>query len=105
MTQEDQFSTSEIRLVAIIQAKPGHEEAVTNILKEAVEPSRNEDGCLEYTLHQDRELAGRFVFIERWGDADSLSAHERTAHFLRLGELLPPCVEDKAETLRLRRLD
>lgn len=105
MMQQDQSKAAEIRLVAIVRAKTGHEEAVADILKEAVEPSRNEDGCLEYALHEDREVAGRFVFIERWSDADALAAHELTAHFLHLGELLTPHVEGDAEILRLRRLD
>lgn len=105
MTQQHQPAGSEIRLVAIVRAKTGHEEAVADILKEAVEPSRNEYGCLEYALHQDLEIAGCFVFIERWTDADALAAHELTAHFLRLGELLPPHLDGVAEILRLRRLD
>lgn len=104
MTQQDQPAEPEIRLVAIVQAKPGHEESVADILIAAVEPSRSEDGCLEYVLHQDREVAGRFVLIERWTDADALAAHDRTAHFLRLGQALPPHVEGGAEILRLRRL-
>ncbi|WP_394707485.1 putative quinol monooxygenase [uncultured Celeribacter sp.] len=103
--QQNQSTASEIRLVAIVQAKPGHEQAVADILEQAVEPSRNEIGCLEYTLHQDREGAGRFVFVECWADADALAAHERTAHFLRLGEVLPPHVEGPAHVLRLRRFD
>ncbi|WP_406737009.1 putative quinol monooxygenase [Thioclava sp. GXIMD4215] len=105
MTQQDLSSRSEIRLVAIVQAKAGHEQAVADILKAAVEPSRNEAGCLEYALHQDREVGGRFVFIECWADADALASHDRTPHFLRLGDLLPPHVVGEAKILRLRRLD
>jgi len=104
MTQQHQLAASAIRLVAIVQAKPGHEQHVADILKEAVGPSRDEEGCLEYSLHQDREVAGRFVFIECWIDAEALEAHDRTAHFLRLGQVLPPHVEGEAEILRLRRL-
>lgn len=105
MTQQDQPAEPEIRLVAVVQAKPGHEESVADILKEAVGPSMSDDGCLEYTLHQDREVAGRFVFIECWADANALVTHEQTEHFLRLGQLLPPHIEGAAEILRLRRLD
>ena len=105
MMQHNQSTASEIRIVAIVQAKPGHEQAVADILGQAVALSRNETGCLEYTLHQDREVAGRFVFVECWADADALAAHERTAHFLRLGDVLPPHVEGSAHVLRLRPLD
>lgn len=51
MMEQNQSAVAEIRLVAIVQVKPGHEQAVADILGQAVEPSRNETGCLEYTLH------------------------------------------------------
>ncbi|WP_199554067.1 putative quinol monooxygenase [Sandaracinobacteroides hominis] len=104
MTQRDQLTAAEIRLIAIVQAKPGHEEAVADILKGAVELSRNEEGCLEYSLHRDREAAGRFVFIECWANADALAAHEQTAHFLHLGELLPQHIDGAVDILKLQSL-
>lgn len=105
MTQKDQTTALEIRLVAIVQAKAGHEQAVADILKDVVAPSRNEDGCLEYALYKDREAAGRFVFVECWTDADALAAHERTAHFLRLGEVLPPHIEGASDILKLQPMN
>lgn len=106
MSQQVITNTEEdIRLVAIVRAKPGHEHAVMSILKAAVGPSREEPGCLEYALHQDRETDGRFVFIERWADAGALAAHEQTEYFQRLGDLLPPHVEGGGEIIRLKCLD
>jgi len=53
-------------VVAIVQAKPGGEEAVGAALARCAEASRREAGCQWYRLHKDRDVAGRFVVIERW---------------------------------------
>jgi len=94
----------EITLVAIVRARAGHEEAVAGILAAVVPPSQAEPGCRLYTLHRDQSDPRRFVFIERWADQAALAEHEQTAHFLRLGQLLPPHVEGESEIMRLDSL-
>jgi len=96
---------SEIMIVAVVRAKSGHEESVAGILKAAVGPSRAEQGCRLYDLHQDHNVRGRFVFIERWADQEALAAHERQPHFQRLEELLPPHVEGESEVMILDLLE
>lgn len=85
--------SKEITLTALFQAKAGHEQELAAILAALVEPSRKDSGCLLYTLYRDRSDAGRFVFIEKWTDGDSLSRHEQTPHFQTLLKLLPPHAE------------
>ncbi|NMG64695.1 antibiotic biosynthesis monooxygenase [Azoarcus indigens] len=75
-------------VVAIVQAKPGGEEAVGAALARCAEASRREAGCQWYRLHKDRDVAGRYVVIERWRDRSALAAHEATEHFQALGGVL-----------------
>jgi len=76
--------TKEIRVVAILQAKPGKAEAVREVLQACLAPSRAEPGCRFYTLHTEQGREGRFVFIERWADRKALEEHQATAHFQAL---------------------
>lgn len=85
--------SGEVTLTALFQAKAGHEQELAAALAALIEPSRKDSGCLLYTLYRDPSDAGRFVFIEKWADRDSLSQHERTPHFRNLLKLLPPHVE------------
>jgi quinol monooxygenase YgiN len=47
--------------------------------------TREEDGCDEYTLTENAEHPGQFVFVERWRDRPALDAHVRSDHFRAFG--------------------
>ena len=46
-----------LTIVARIEAKSDQIELVKNALIKLIEPTRNEEGCLQYDLHQDNENA------------------------------------------------
>lgn len=96
--------SSEIRVVAIVQAKPGQAPAVARAIAACVASSRAEAGCREYTAHRDREHPDRFVFVERWADGDAMAAHERSAHFQALAQALAPRVQGELQVLKLEEL-
>lgn len=66
---------SEVKVVAIITAKPEQYSAVSNAVRAMVAPSRSEEGCLQYDLHEDQDVKGSFVFIERWKSENALKTH------------------------------
>ncbi|SMG27495.1 putative quinol monooxygenase [Paraburkholderia susongensis] len=71
---------SEITVVAISVAKPGHEEQLRAALEGIVGPTRKEQGVLQYDLHRDVQEPRRFVFVERWVSEEALAAHAKSAH-------------------------
>lgn len=71
---------NELRLIADVTAKPGKEAALRMALTALIAPSRAEDGCFQYDLHEDRERPGHFIFFERWRDAAALAAHAQAPH-------------------------
>lgn len=71
---------SEIAVVAISVAKPGHEEQLRQALEGLVGPTRNEQGALQYDLHRDLQEPRRFVFVERWESQEALAVHAKSAH-------------------------
>ncbi len=77
-----------ISVVAVIQAKVGEEQAIESAIRSCVLATRQEAGCLSYAAHRDLDVAGRFVFVERWADRAALAAHEKEPHFLALGAAL-----------------
>ncbi len=84
-------------LVATVKAKPGQEDAVRAALLTMVEPTRKEEGCLCYKLHQAKEDPTRFMFYEQWARREDLDAHSRSAHMKALG----PKLEGKTEPSEL----
>ena len=56
------FDGSLVAVVAELVAKPGKEEELRRELLALVEPTRREEGCVQYDLHVSTEERGRFVF-------------------------------------------
>ncbi len=72
---------SELIVLAKIVAKNDSIDVVKSELLKIVGPTVKEDGCLQYTPHQDNENPAVFVLYERWENEDYLAAHMNTAHF------------------------
>ena len=69
-----------IQVVAVITAKPGSEDAVRDALRALVGPTRAEEGCLSYDLHESVAAPGAFVTTELWSDPSDLDKHMETEH-------------------------
>ncbi len=69
-----------LTVVAVFLANPGLENELAASLQALVEPTRAEDGCLNYDLHCDLELTGRFLFYENWASREQWKAHMASAH-------------------------
>jgi len=79
------MSDAQISLAVIIEAKEGNEEEVKNACIGLLEPTRNEEGCINYTLHIDPTNKGRFMFYENWENKELCDAHLKTAHIKKFG--------------------
>lgn len=83
--------TDEVKVVAILTARPDAADRLRELLDGMLEPSRAEPGNLRYDLWQDRTQSGRFFLDELYRDADAVAAHRATPHFqnylARIGEL------------------
>jgi len=85
-----------LTVVAHVRAKPGKEDEVRQGLRALLAPTRGEEGCLNYDMHESIETPGQFVFYENWTSRAHLDTHLASAHiqafFARIPELLaePP---------------
>lgn len=81
-----------LTVVAEMKAKPGQEAKLREALIALVAPTRQEEGCVQYDLHEKTDEPGRFVFYENWVSADHLTRHSASAHIQafrsRAGDLL-----------------
>ncbi|WP_445488708.1 putative quinol monooxygenase [Niallia sp. 03133] len=91
----------EITLTAIIRAQPGKEKKLQKLLKNLVEPSRNEKGCISYELNESLEENGLFVFYEKWKSNEAIQYHNKTAHFIHVQKEMEQLVES-TEVLKLK---
>ncbi len=71
---------SQLDVVAHIQAAPGEEALVREVLESYVAPTRLEEGCLRYDLFIDNDDPSKFTFLEEWTSAEALHKHSLSAH-------------------------
>jgi len=71
---------SDLTIVALVQAKPGHESALVKAQSDLVAIVRKLPGCISYELHESLDQPGRVVFFERWRNHASWELHMRGPH-------------------------
>ena len=69
-----------LTVVAEMQAKPGKEDDLRRTLQALIEPTRQEEGCVQYDLHVHSSNPGRFVFYENWTSQEHLDRHAASVH-------------------------
>lgn len=69
-----------IKVIAHIDAVPEHLEEVLKIQLEAVGVTREEPGCIEYTLFQQIDTPNRLTFVETWASEEALRIHMETPY-------------------------
>ncbi len=70
-------------LLVTIEAKPGKEAALEEILTFLITPTHQEEGCVEYRLHSSPENSGTFMFYEIWANKAAHARHGETAHMAK----------------------
>ncbi len=69
--------------------------AVKAELLKLVLPTRQENGCIEYTLHQDNQNLALFIFYETWESAAAIEKHINSDHYKAYAKALDGKLEDK----------
>jgi hypothetical protein len=84
--------------------KPGKETEFQDLAKQLTDVTRSEDeGCLNYTFHQQQDNPRKIVLYEQWRDRGALTAH--LAHLVELlgppaeGENLPEAFMENLESM------
>lgn len=62
-------------------AHPGQEKEVAEIFVKLQAASRQEPGCLGYTVHRHKSDPQRFFIYEQYRDEGALEAHRNSPHF------------------------
>lgn len=77
-----------IRIVAQSVIKEDKREEYIQLVKELIEKSKQEQGCISYGLFQDINNHSIITFIEDWQDQEAIDLHHNTEHFKRIVPLL-----------------
>ena len=94
-----------ITIVAILKAQPGKEALLAEeAIKVAKLVQENEKGCLQYLPHVSVNNPAEVVFIEKYADQDTLSAHAQTPYFKQFGINIKELLAEKPQIRYLKEL-
>jgi quinol monooxygenase YgiN len=71
---------SPLTVIAKWKAKSGYEEQLYEEFRNLVEPTRAEEGCINYDLHRSVEDPGTFMFYENWESRPLWEQHMESPH-------------------------
>lgn len=66
--------------LAFFRAKQGQTKSLGKALTDLVDPSRQEDGCISYDVHQSLQDADSWFVYENWRTTADLDAHMQKPH-------------------------
>jgi quinol monooxygenase YgiN len=69
------MAMANLTIVARVEAKEDRIDLVKSELLKLIEPTRKEQGCLQYDLHQDNENPAVFLFFENWANRELWQVH------------------------------
>lgn len=94
-----------LTVIASMKAAPGKEDELRASLQALVEPTTQEDGYVNYDLHESVEEPGAFFFYENWESDAHLDAHLATPHLVDFAERMGGLLDGDGLTInRVRRI-
>jgi quinol monooxygenase YgiN len=94
----------ELFIFARFHARPGHEGAVAEALREILAPSRQEPGGL--SIHAFRSIRDPQLFYihSRWSDEAAFEHHASLPHTVRFVERVEPMIDHAFDVTRAARI-
>jgi quinol monooxygenase YgiN len=80
-------------MIVKFEVKPNKIDFVKTELIKLLEPTRKENGCLQYDLHQDIDDPSILMFYEIWETKEAWMAHDLTKHVKDLVKAIDGSVE------------
>ncbi|NPT38269.1 putative quinol monooxygenase [Paraburkholderia xenovorans] len=91
---------TQLTLIAFIRAQAGLGDELGRRLGALVEPSRDEDGNINYDLHRSNDDPDVWVLYENWRAAADLTAHFEQPYMKAFVAALPEVLEGEMDLRR-----
>ncbi len=69
-----------LTVIAKLRAKPGQEEILLEACHKLIEPTRKEEGCINYDMFRSTDDPGTFMFYENWESRPLWEQHMKSPH-------------------------
>jgi quinol monooxygenase YgiN len=93
-----------VTVIARFRAAEGADRELKELLSSLIEPSRADEGCISYDLHQALNDPALFVFYENWESKELLGKHSATPHVQQLRSKSKALLAEPPEVILLTKI-
>jgi len=93
-----------VTVVATIKVKDDMVNNVRKELESLVTATVQEEGCINYNLHQSIDESSLFIIYENWENKDALDRHMATPHFTAWREKAKDLLADIPQVTLCRKI-
>ena len=94
-----------LTVVAYMRAAEGRTDQLRAALEALIQPTSQEEGCVNYDLHQGVEDPRFFTFYENWHSGEHLDAHLAAPHLVDFAAKMGDLLDEHGLTVnRVRRI-
>lgn len=95
----------QVTVVVRLKAKPGKEAKVREELHNLLAPTRAEQGCLNFDMHQSPTDSAVFLFHENWVREEDLARHFESPHITRWIQEAQSLLAEPMELTRWQKVE
>lgn len=93
-----------VTVVARFRAAEGSDRELKELLLSIIEPSRSDEGCISYDLHQALKDPALFVFYETWENKELLNKHSASPHIQQFRPKLKALLAEPPEVTLMEKI-
>jgi quinol monooxygenase YgiN len=93
-----------VTVIAHMRAKQGKEQDLRDALEALIPPTSQEEGYINYDLHQGIEDPSLFYLYENWETVDTHETHMHTPHLDDFAGRLDDLLDGSLTVVRVRRI-
>ena len=93
-----------VTVIAHMRAQPGKEQELRDALEALIEPTRQEEGYVNYDLHQGIEDSSLFYLYENWESVGTHETHMNQPHLQDFAGRLDDLLDGGLTVVRVRRI-
>ena len=99
------MANKRVTVVVRLKAKAGKEAEVRQELFNLLAPTRAEQGCLNFDMHEALNDPALFLFHENWTSEDHLKRHFETPHIKRWIKLAETLLAEPLDLIKWHKVD
>ena len=93
-----------VTVIAHMRARSGKEQELRDALEALIEPTSQEEGYVNYDLHQGIEDPSLFYLYENWESVETHEAHMNRPHLEDFAGRLDDLLDGDLTVVRVRRI-